>query len=325
MANDNTALREANNNVKVFGILKEKNLEVKSGKDKNGNATKFVSGYLVLQVDRTNDAGNKETSEISVNTYVSEFTKNGSENKAYKGLETVINEYVSIAELMKEGKTKEEAEAQADRISVSKGKLGLNEFYSDGQLHTNMTINSNFFNRVQDIEKFKPEATFDIECVINKFRNETKDGEETGRVFIDVYVPMYGGTISPMTFVANGDVAEYLKDNYKANDSGNLWGDVVSIVDRQVVKKSGFGKSKEDVKVTYIRGFEVTGGGEEPYDPDDTAKAFNLEAVKKALSEREAEYLPSLKAKENKSGTGKPGTHSSATAASTGKSPNFDF
>ena len=270
-----TQIREATNRIHIEGILKEIRL-----KEEND----VISGDIIIMTG--------EHSEHAIRTYVTRLTKTEKVNAAYKGLQTVMTEYVSIASLLKEGRTLEEAQPLATKVRVTRGRLERNEFYTNDELVSRPAISSNFFNRVDD-NSFEPKAEFELECYFERKRKETKDSEETGRLLVDVIIPIYGGAVIPMELVADGEIADYLEANYETKRTGNIWGSIVNIVERTATKKSGFGAAKEEVKVNYTRELVITGGTEEQYD-EDSEKAYTTEQIKKAWKVRETETLPAL-------------------------------
>ena len=285
-----TQIRQADNSVKIEGILRELKLEEKDD---------VISGEVIIATT--------PHSEHAVRVYVSRLTKDGKPNTAYKGLQTLINEDAesSIAALMKEGRTLDEAYAMATKIRIggrNGGQLGRNEFYAGDELVSRPNISANYFNRITD-KSFDPKAEFEVECYFDKIRKEIKNSEETGRLLIEAIIPVYNGAVIPMEFVADGEVAEYIESNYSSKKSGRIWGEIINIVDRIVTKKSGFGKDKEDVQANFTREFRITGGREEQYDDDDS-NAFSTEVIQAAWQVRERETLPALlqkaKDKDNK-------------------------
>ena len=282
------------NKVRIEGILKELNI-----KEEND----VISGDVIISTDAHSDH--------AVSVYVTKETKEGKANTAWKGIQTVMNEYTSIAALMKEGRTLEEATNMATKVRLggrNGGTLGRNEFYANDELVSRPRISANFFSRIDD-DSFEPKARFEVECYFEKIRKEMKDSEETGRLLIDAIIPMYGGVVVPMEFIADGEVAEYLESNYSARKTGEIAGNIVNIAKRTVTKKTGFGEAREDVQVNYTRELVVTGGEEFQYDEDDD-KAFSTAQIKVAWAVRESETLPALlkksqdKNKGDKSGKG---------------------
>lgn len=278
---NSTTIRQAENRVTIEGIVKEIDLEAR--KTDKGNC---ISGSITIIVG--------DNAEVEVSTFAYELTKDKKSNRAYQGLQTIMNEYVSVAGLMKDGASLEQAMSAATRVRTGKNaNMSLNEFYTENsELVSNVRFNSSYF-RSLSVDECTPCAQFEAEIYIDKIRKESKDGEETGKIFVDAIIPMYNGVVSPFTFEADGDVAEYLSDNYPVHSTGYIWGEIISTVERTAVIKKGFGSSRTDETVTRKRALMITGGNEEPYD-DENSKAYSVDAIKAAMKVREMEYLPSL-------------------------------
>ena len=271
-------IRQAENSVKIEGLLRELKLEEKDD---------VISGEVIIATD--------PQSEHAVRVYAKRLTNEGKPNTAYKGLQTLINESkdTSIAALMKEGRSLDEAQSMATKIRIggkTGGQLGRNEFYAGAEFVSRPSVSANYFHRIVD-KSFSPKAEFEVECYFDKIRKETKDSEETGRIIIDAIIPCYNGVVIPMEFVADGETAEYIEANYEAKKTGRIWGEVINVVERVVTKKSGFGKDKEDIQTNYTREFLITGGKEEQYDEDDK-NAYPTEVIQAAMKVRESETSP---------------------------------
>ena len=77
---------------------------------------------------------------------------------------------MSVADLMKQGMSFEEAFNQADKVSISRGSLTKNEYYNQGgQLVSRDMIRASALSRVKT-EEYHPMARFDIEGL---YREET--------------------------------------------------------------------------------------------------------------------------------------------------------
>lgn len=300
-----TTIREAVNEVFIEGVLKEKTIELATIDTEQGKAD-VIRGELVIATD--------DISEHRVRVFANKLTKEKKENAVYKGLKTVMDEYVSIAEALKQGLT---ADA-ADKVRITKGKLGLNEFYTpNGELRSFPTVTTNFINRVDESKGYNPKAEFSIEMFFKSLTKEVKDGEETGRLIVEGIVPLYGGTVIPLKFVANDpDIVDYLDTNYEAGKTSKVWGELVNTV--EVIKKEekGFGKAKETITTKTLHELVITGGEEEMYDEDDE-KSYSIDVIKKALAERDV-YLDDLLKKSKKEGN-KGGSSKSTGTKNTGK------
>jgi hypothetical protein len=269
MAEQNT-IREADNRVVIEGTL----LEVRGGEWKNGEG---VGIELDIEV-----AENEVHTVHAMSRYKK---KDGSDNSIAKGIQTVLDEYLSVAKHGREN---------ADKVRITQGRLGLNDFYGeDGQLRSFPRITTNFINRLKADEEFNPRAEFELEIFVKSVIPEVKGDEETGRVKVNAIIPLYGGRVIPFEFVVTEEGSDFVEDNYEAGTTTRVFGDIVNF--KEVIEKEvpvAFGKPQKKVTHNFIREYLIT-GGTEPYD-EDSPKAFSVEAIKKAMVERET-YLQQLK------------------------------
>ena len=275
-------LREALNEVFIEGILKEKTLELATI-DVQGKKADVIRGELVIS--------DKENSEHRVRVFANKLTKEGKENSVYKGLKTVMDEYVSVAEALKLGQT---AEA-ADKVRITKGKIGLNEYYTpNGELRSFPIVTTNFVNRVKD-GTYNPKAEFSLEIYFDNILPEIKDDEETGRLIVKGIVPVYGGEVIPLTFiVADEDAVNYIQTNYEKGKTGKVWGELVNTVEITKIVEQGFGKAKEKIVTKIINELVITGGEEDQYNEDDE-RSYSTDLIKKAMAERDIKLDELLK------------------------------
>lgn len=291
MTNTNTnELKEALNEVNIVGFVKEKNLEIK----KDDKGVTYITGTIDIQTDKN--------SSHKVFVYSKELKGNGEPSKVYTGLVTVMNEYVSKAQLLKEYSNKEKypnitpseaeskAETEATKVRVS-GKISRMEYYRNGELISYPQITANFFSRI-DEDKYQPKAEFDIVIYYDKIIPEIKGDEETGRVKVSGYIAQFNGTIIPVEFVTDEDTSEYILNNFETKRTGEIWGDLISTAITKIEKKNGFGKDMTKSHTTYVNEMLIT-GGDDQLDEDDP-KAFKVSDIKNACTTRETEYLPSL-------------------------------
>jgi hypothetical protein len=300
-------LREAFNEIFIEGVLKEKTLEIVPGEMKSSSGTvvktEVIRGELII--------ADKENSEQKVKVFAYKLTKEGKDNSVFKGLKTVMEEYVSIAEALKNGQT---AEA-ADKVRVSKGKLGLNDYYTPaGELRSFPQVTTNFVNRVTN--GYNPKAEFSLEVYFYSIAPEMKDDEETGRLIVKVIVPAYGGVVLPFTLIAaDPDTVNYIQTNYDNGKTGKVWGELVNTVEVTKTVEQGFGKAKEKTITKVISELVITGGTEEQFDDDDE-KSYSTDLIKKAMAERDTkldDLLKKSKGGDKKSSGNKPGSSGTTT------------
>lgn len=265
----NNTLREAVNNVVIEGTLLE--IRHTEWKSKQG-----LNIELDIEV---------KENEVHTVTGMSKYKKeDGSDNGIAKGYKTIIEEYKSVASVGREN---------ADKVRVSQGRIGLNEYYGqDDKLRSFPQLSTNFVNRLQVGDEFIPRAEFEVEIVVSSVSDEIKNDEETGRVKVKGYIPLYGGKVIPFEFNVSKDGSDYVQSNYEPGQTVKVYGDIVNFKEtKKVLQEVAFGKPQEKVTSKTLREYVITGGSE-PY--DDENKVYNIETIKKALTEREL-YLSELK------------------------------
>lgn len=273
-------LRQANNEVTIEGILQEVKMEQYS---KDGK--KWISGQILVQQE--------EGSVHEISVFANEKTKAGTDNSVYKGLETVMVEYKSIAAVGLE---------QADRVRVDSAELNTNDYVGrDGKLKSFTKTKANFINRVHAGDEFNPRAEFGVELFITKIVKEMdREGEETGRVKVEGVIPLFNGIVSPQSFIADGEGAEFVESEYEKGQTVQLYGEIINRVEvTKTEREVAFGKPKVSIKEKRTREFLIT-GGEEAYD-EDNINSYDPELIKKALIERET-YLEELVEKKKTNG-----------------------
>lgn len=278
MSTEQAVLREAENVVKIEGVVAEIRIE-----EKKGNGKEYITGEIDIKVNED---------VHTINIYSNKLNKAGKESGLYKGFQTIKNEYKSTA-------THGEA---ADKVRIDEGKISLNEYVGqDGEVKSYPQLNANFINRLAANEVFDPKAKFSLEMVVGFVSEEKKNGEETGRAVIKGYVPLYGGKVIPFeVVVGDKNAVNYVTSSYEKGSTVTVYGDVVNqtIVTKKEVEV-GFGKPQEQIKRTTVREYLVT-GGTEPLD-EDNKKAYDSKLIKKALKDREAYHEQMKEKKKNAS------------------------
>lgn len=311
-------LREALNKVEVAGFAQESTLERKEMKDKTTGLP-----YVAIQGDVTVKINEEESHSVSY--FAKELTKKGEPNKNFKALTTIMNEMVTIADVA-QGLT----EGEPSRIECQ-GKLSLNEYKgNDGNIVSFPKINGQFTpSRFKgDVKDFKPHATFDIEGIVKATVAETdKDENETGRLKIQLYVPLYGGKVVPLNFVTDEKLPQggkdYLTDNFVSRASVRVYGNIINKeikIEREV--ESGFGENKIDVTFERTREFVATGGT--LYEEGVHKEVFDVSLLKEAIANRNRELATlkeQVKDDKPKAGFGE-GSQASKTAPSTAPQAN---
>lgn len=309
--NNETNMREALSNVRVEGLLAEKNLEVK--KDKDGKDV--ITGDLKIQTGETN--------VITFRVYTPSLKKDGTSNKIYESMQTVMNEYKSIADVGREN---------ADVVRVTAGQLTPNTFYgSNGQEVYGFQYRSSFFNRVNNpnVDDFKAEA--ELEIFIRSITEENdKDGNATGRLIIKGVMPLVpsekNNVIEPITLYACAEdgVADAIEQNSDIIKPGNTVIFNVNIINDikrvKIEKPNLIGKPKIEYRDVKLEELRIT-GVESYLDPeeDETGKAYTYDIINKAMTEREARLAEKKNAATNPA-TNRGGNNTVGSAPRSGRS-----
>lgn len=282
MMAEEKALRQAENRATIVGVLVEKNLEEKTFTREDGTQNEAMTGEISVRT------GENEVHRIRF--FANKYTRNGEENRQYKALQTVNNEYISVADAA-------EQEGVTPSIVRVTGRLALNEYYGqDGELKQYPQIEGAFVTRLKETDDLTPIAQFNVEGIVNRVAPEfDKNGDETDRAVLELLIPGYQGRITPLTFVVEPHGKDFVLSEYTKGASVRVYGNIVNRrIEHKKVVEMGFGDPIEEVSYEFKNEYVITGGSM-PYD-EDSEKAFDLELVKKAMQDRQI-YLEQLKNK----------------------------
>ena len=300
-------LRQAENKVRIEGILSEINLKYGSFV-KNGATVDNIGGNIKVLVHQTIN-GEDIALEIPVYMFATKFTNAGKPNPAYESIEKVMTEYVSIASGV--------GEAGADKIRITNGNIRMNEYYNQqGQLVSFPRVNASFVTKATG--EFRPEASWSLEFAVSSMDFVTDaDGVEVEpkKLRIKVIVPQYGGKIDTMEFYATNPrvidaITSYWENQKTYSAKGRL---NFTSTTREIIEECDFGEPDVRIQTVSVSELIVTKGTQSAMEDDMEFKPADLAA---ALKEHKA-YLETLKDKTSQ----KP--HS--TPAPTSSNQEFDL
>lgn len=281
-------LREAENRVKIEGVLSEIDLKYGSFM-KDGKPTETIGGVIKIQVDQQ-IGGVPATLEIPVHMFSTKYTKKGADNPAYEAIERVMNEYVSIPIAATSG-------VEPDKVRITSARIDMNEYFGqNGQLISFPRITSSFVARATGT--FKPEATFSAEFMVSNIAYVVdKEGVEVEpkKIEVTAILPRYGERVDVIKLVAtNPNVIDAIEQYWKANDTFKANGRLNFTSQTHIeTQEVDFGEPTERVVTTSLSELVITGGSQSPLEGD---FAFDVNDIKKALAERK-DRLNALKAK----------------------------
>ena len=280
-------LRQAENSVKIEGILSE--IDLKTGSTvKNGKTIEYIGGSIKVRVNQMINGVMTEL-DIPVYMFSNKLKNDGNPNPAYASIERVMNEYVSIAAGGIDA---------ADRVRITNANIRMNEYYGQGgQLNSYPRINASFVTKVTDLTKFNPEASFSAVFVIAAMGYETdKEGVQIENRFkIRGILPQYGGKVDVIDFYAtNPNVIDAVSSYWTEKDTVKINGKLnfTSTVEEKMVEVD-FGEPRMERRTISVSELLITGGTQTPLDGE---FAYDEDEISAALQERQA-YLAELKTK----------------------------
>ncbi|NLC49271.1 MAG: hypothetical protein GX762_02750 [Bacteroidales bacterium] len=281
-------LREAENRVKIEGVLSEIDLKYGSFM-KDGKPTETIGGVIKIQVDQQ-IGGVPTTLEIPVHMFSTKYTKKGALNPAFESIERVMNEYVSIPIAATSG-------VEPDKVRITSARIDMNEYFGqNGQLISFPRITTSFVARATGT--FKPEATFSAEFMVSNVAFVVdKEGVEVEpkKIEVTAILPRYGEKVDVIKLVAtNPNVIDAIEQYWQINETFKANGRLNFTSQTHIeTQEVDFGEPTERVVTTSLSELVITGGSQTPLEGD---FAFDVNDIKKALAERK-ERLNALKAK----------------------------
>jgi hypothetical protein len=280
-------LRQAENRVRIEGILSEINLKYGSYV-KNGSTVDTIGGDIKVLVNQQIN-GEDVSLIIPVYMFASKLTNAGKPNPAYASIETVMKEYVSIASGA--------GEAGADKVRITNGSIRMNEYWNQqGQLVSFPRVNASFVSKATG--EFRPEASWSMEFAVASMDFVTDaDGVEVEpkKLRIKIIVPQYGGKIDTMElFATNPRVIDAITSYWENQKTYTAKGRLnFTTTTQKIIEEMDFGEPEERIRTTTVSELVVTKGTQAPLEDE---MAFAPAELAAALKEHKA-YLETLKDK----------------------------
>lgn len=300
-------LRQAENKVRIEGILSEINLKYGSYV-KNGMTIDNIGGNIKVLVHQ-NINGEDITLDIPVYMFASKLTNAGKPNPAYESIEKVMKEFVSIASGA--------GEAGADRIRITGASIRMNEYWNaQGQFISFPRINASFVAKA--VGEFRPEASWSLEFAVSSLDFVTDaDGVEVEprKLRIKVLVPQYGGKLDTMELYATNPrvidaITTYWENGKTYTAKGRL---NFTSMTQEVREECDFGEPDVKYRTISLSELIVTKGTQSPLEDE---MAFAPAELAAALKEHKA-YIETLK--------DKTASKTKATPAPSGTSTHEEF
>lgn len=278
------------NYARISGVLVSKS--VTNGTNKSGE---YKSIDLVVRANED---------EHQIRLYSNKFKADGTENKIYKSLETIENEYKTI---------EKDGLENAEKINIT-GNLSTNRYVGqDGQLKEFRQIRTNFANR-HDKGEFEAKSDFAIKGVVDTISPKYTEEGDIELLEINLIVPIFDGNgykeeIDKIKFVVRESAFfDYIDENFTKGTVVQLGGTLINRPDKNVpVQQVGFGKMPisrtRKINEYLCTGGQVLNGLEEisPYTDEEVNKA--LEKFNQKLVELQSKKTSNDVASNNLSNT----------------------
>lgn len=209
------------------------------------------------------------------------FKSDGSLNSNYDRIASYKESLTSVAAA--------ETIAQASRVSVSgkTAKLVENMWVDKrtGAVKTGFQISSNFINSARESDK--DTAKFEVTGVVLGMRPEQdKEGEETGRLIVNIGLVGYAGKVNVIETIAEDNAKSFIEDNWNKSDTVTVAG-IINMTQKVTTytEEVGFGEPIVRHRTESCRELLITAGSREGADED---HAYDEDDIKAALKERQA-------------------------------------
>lgn len=266
---------QSTNSVIINGILKELNIEEKQTADGRG----YVTGSALIKVEQEYN-GVVMDNEIPVRMFSMRLKSDGNPNAVYDGIVKMKEDFISLAAA--------ENPSQASRVSITSGQLQENMWIdkTTGQPRVKeFQISSNFMRKgkMEDADV----ARFELSGVVGNITDEVdKEGNETGRVVLELIVVGYAGKTDVLKlYTGKPEAANHIRTNWEKGDTVTLTG-IVNMtykVETKMVEQA-FGDPIERRTTVSKKELIITGGCASGLDED---CSYDTDGIKIALNERQ--------------------------------------
>ena len=316
-------IKQSANFVQVVGTLAEMNFEIvekktnlrnfKSGKEKEVTCKvvakkDFKNPSLLVEVSPVDEDGNiRYTAMVGINMnevpeFMLEEDGKQQDNPQFKAMQTIMEEYITKKDA-KEGEI-------PTRVMVKSARLQPNEYVDKNTFDYKVYLpNISTYNVTSTGVPEYDIAEGNISGIIRTITPEMKGGEseeETGRLKVELYTFDSKGKASPVTLIAEEDLAEQLADAYQAGDSVKLYYEVLTKQIGGAPKKtnSAFGRRGANT----VSGFTVTEysifNGDEKFEEEHDLY-ISIDDMKEAMKQREILIETKIKDMKEKTKDGK--------------------
>lgn len=317
-------IKQSQNFVQVVGTLAEMNLEITEKETKLRNFTSGKEKTVTCKVIGKKDFRNptllidvaptdEETGEVIYTASIGvnmnevaeiEIDEHGAEkeNPQFKAMQTIMSEYITKKDA-KEGEL-------PTRVMVKSARLTPNEYVDKNDFSYKVYLpNITTYNVTSSGVPENDIAEGNISGIIRRLIKETRgeEAEETGRLKVELYTFDKQGRTTPVTLIAEADLAESIEDTYEAGDNVQFFFEVISkqVGGAKKVVESGFGGRRKPKTVSGFTVTEYSIFDGSPKFEEDNQYYVSVEDMKEAMKERDILIETKIKDMKEKTKDGK--------------------
>lgn len=270
-------LKQTDNIVRIEGILSEVSVESRSF-ERDGKTVDALGATLKIRVHQeVNDT--PYDMEVPVYMFATRLTRSGAANPAYKTIEKIREEYISIAS---------GGLAAADAVRITRGDIRMNEFFdANGRMAATPRVNASFVDKIPR-EQCIDEASFLMTAVVGGINDDfDREGNPTNQLLMKMFIIQYGGKLDvvPMKVVAPNAMS-HIRTYWNEGDTVRVKGMLhFSSETTYTVEEVGFGDPIRTPKTNFVSDLIITSGSATGMEGD---QACDIDEVQKALAERKA-------------------------------------
>lgn len=310
-------MKKCLNKVMLEGYIYQHTLAIKTVANQASEnfGKEFINGQIDIVVDE------EGLNIVPVRyTYVTATNSNGSANRNYAALKSIIDS----------GKTWLECGKDATKVKCDT-QFALNDFYAqDGQL-VSQTVQEGGF--ISIVNAFGPDETrnkFEVDLLITNISRVEADEEKGTDEYAKVRAAAFNfrNQILPMDFIIkNPKGIEYVEDLGVSAGTpvfAKAWGKINYITTRvNRVEESAFGEASVTSYERKVKEWVITGISPTPYDFGDET-VLTADEVKKALQDREV-LLAETKKRSDEYRASKAAAPAAPVAAPKASTTTFNF
>jgi len=270
-------LKESQNYIIIEGTLSEVDLSSKSFTDRNGVQKEALGGSIKVKVAQEID-GVMVDLEVPVHMFATKYTNAGGENPAYKSINTVKQDFNSIAAVGAD---------QADKVRITGAKITMNEYYSpEGKFVSFPRVSASFVTKIKP-EDCKERAAWQIEGYIGKmgFKPDA-DGIDTDTFELSIVVVGYGEKADIIPVVTrNKKIIAGIQSTYGEGDTVPMSGKLnFSSSTETILEEVEIGDPIEKTRTINVSELIMTGMKA----ASEGDMAYTTEEIQKVLNDRSA-------------------------------------